>query len=142
MTSLHDAKAQLVKALTGFDRLGMGVSPLAYRRKIPLNKSERETAALTATAVLEAAEAVEQVARDTLDAATSRMGEPVDLMIRANIIRSLMLEVVRTLLRAMTRTVSPVEIAALVFQAKYLAGMLATPHGAEPPDHEDETEAA
>jgi hypothetical protein len=63
-------------------------------------------------------------------------------MINAKIIQSLMLEVVRTLLRSITRAESPAAVAALVFQAKYLAGTFATPHGAGPPDHEDKTEVA
>lgn len=139
-----DAQAQLVKALTGFDQLGFGCSPPDYLREKPkpLNKSERNTAALAAVAVVEAAERVERIARDKLDGATAGMGTLVELMINAKLIQSLMLEVVRTLLRSITRVESPVAVAQLVFQAKYLAGMFVTPHGGGPPDHEDKTEVA
>jgi hypothetical protein len=142
--ALSDAQAQLVKALTEFDPLGFGCSPQAYLRKKPkpLDKGERNAAALAAVAVMEAAEAVERIARDKLDAASNGMGDLVELMINAKMIQSLMLEIVRTLLRAMTRPDCPVALAALVFQAKHLAGMIAAPHGAGPPDHEDQTEVA
>ena len=143
-TPLNHAQAQLVEALTMFDQLGMGGSPEAYLRKKPkpLNKSEREIAALAAAAVLEAAEAVQRIARDKLAAATIGTGDLVEIMINAKMIQSLMLEVVRTLLRSITRVESPVAVAALVFQAKYLAGTFANPHGAGPPAHEDKTEVA
>jgi hypothetical protein len=141
-TALTDAQAQLVKALTGFDQLGFGCSPPDYLREKPkpLNKSERNTAALAAVAVVEAAEVVERIARDKLDGATAGMGTLVQLMINAKLIQSLMLEVVRTLLRSITRVESPVAVAALAFQAKYLAGMFS--RGAEPPDPEDDAEVA
>jgi hypothetical protein len=138
-TPLNHAQAQLVEALTMFDQLGMGGSPEAYLRKKPkpLNKSEREIAALAAAAVLGAAEAVQRIARDKLAAATIGMGDLVELMINAKIIQSLMLEVVRTLLRSITRAESPAAVAALVFQAKYLAGITSEPDCVVPQDHRD-----
>jgi hypothetical protein len=144
ITPLNDAWAQLVKALSEFERLGMRVSPQGHlsNEHKPLSKSEGNDAALAAVAVLEAAEAVERIARNRFDAAPTDTGGLLELLIRASKIQSLMLEVVRTLLRPTIRTDSPVVIAALVFQAKYLVGMTAAPHGAGPPDQEDETKVA
>jgi hypothetical protein len=141
ITPLNDAQAQLVEALAGFDQLGMGGSPQHYLRKKPkpLNKSERNAAALAAAAVAEAAETVERIARHKLDAATTGMGDLIELMINAKIIQSLMLEIVRTLMRSISAADSPIAIAALVFHAKYLAGMFTTPHGAGLLDHEYKT---
>jgi hypothetical protein len=141
-TPRNNAWAQLVEALTGFDRFGMRVSPRAYLRNEhkPFSNSERNDAALAAVAVLEAAEIAERVARNRLEAATTDTAGLMGLVIRASKIQSLMLEVVRTLIRSITRAESPVAVAALVFQAKYLAGMFS--RGAAPLDPENDAEVA
>ena len=143
VTSLNDAQAQLVTALAGFDRLGLRFNPgadLGNERK-PWSKSERNDAAVAAVVVLEAAEAVERIARERLETTTSGKGGLVGLVIRATKIQSLMLEVVRTLMRATTPADSPVVIAALVFKAKSLAGTLTASHRALPLDSGSDTQA-
>jgi len=124
ITPLDDAQAHLVTALTGFDRLEL----LGNERK-PWSKSERNDAAVAAVEVLDAAEAVERIARERLNTATIGSGGLVGLVIRASKVQSLMLEVVRALIRP---TTPAVVIAELVFKAKSLAGMLTASHRALP----------
>jgi hypothetical protein len=139
VTPVNDAWAQLVKALSEFDRLGLRVGSQGHLRDEHkrLSKSERNDAALAADAVMEAAEAVERIARESLDAATTEAGGLIGLVIRASKIRSLMLEVMRILIRPTTRSDSPAVIAALVFQANYLAGISPDPNCVVQQDHSE-----
>jgi hypothetical protein len=139
---LNDAEAQLAKAFSRFERLGISLDPQVYIEKKckPMSRSQRKAVASAARAVRKSAIGVAQIARDSAGATATLSGGDhlFDRLNKALIICVLMGDIVR----AVSGTDNAEAVAFLISLAQYLAGIMPSPGGGRPPDHEDDDEFA
>jgi hypothetical protein len=105
-----------------------------------MSKRQRIAVSSAAKAVRKSASAVAKIARDSTGATATRSGRDYlfDRMSKTLLIGWLMCDI----LDIVARTGNPELVAFLIGLAQYLAGIMPSPDGGRPPDHEDDAKVA